>query len=144
MAKETCVFCGEEVSTMRGDYIPCGPMSPWACKSCIREVKLLGETDRARLVLQRRFASQLAAFEEYVDMVDGAEEARPVCQSCGGDMTFKKKVTLEKKYDLLEPFFEIIPACCKSCGRMVLFDPGHIRHSKELFFLAAKDTGEIK
>ena len=41
MAKEICVFCGEEVGYIRSEYVSCGPVSQWACKSCVKEVEKL-------------------------------------------------------------------------------------------------------
>ena len=140
MAKEICVFCGEEVGYMRSECVACGPTSEWACRDCAREVKNLSEVEKCRRALQRGLAVFREKLEEFIAMADGAEEARPVCPSCGGKMTFRKIVKLEKRYDVFDPFFEIVPACCEGCGRMVLFDPTFIRNSKALSYLAEKDT----
>ena len=145
MAKEICVFCGNEVGSMRGEYISCGPMSQWACKSCVREVKPLSDTDRARIVHQRRFTSQLAAFEEYVAMVDGAEEARPACLRCGAKLKFGRAVTLDdtpyRDSLLASGGFSVLPAYCQSCGKMEIYNPGYIGNNKLLSYLVKKDTG---
>lgn len=140
MAKERCVFCGNEVGYVRGDWLSCGPVSQLACKDCIRELKNLSEVEKCRRALQRGLATSKEKLEEYIAMVDSAEESRPVCQSCGGKMTFRKIVTLEKKFDVFDPHFEIIPACCENCGRLALFDPAFIQRSKTLTYLAEKDT----
>ena len=145
MAKVICVFCGEEVSTMRGDYIPCGPVYQWACRNCIREVKPLGETDRARRVLQRRFTSKAAAFEEYIAMVDGAEEARPACLRCGEKLKFGEAQALHNNpLNEWKSFFDVLPAYCTNCGKIELYRPEHIEKNKQLSYLVKKDTGEIK
>lgn len=144
MAKEICVFCGEEVGSFAVKAVVCGPTSQWACKSCAKEAENLSEVEKCRRALQRGLAISREKLEEYISMVDSAEESRPVCPSCEGKMTFRKIVTLEKKYDVFDPFFEIIPACCENCGRLALFDPAFIRCSKTLTYLAAKDTGELK
>ena len=140
MAKEICVFCGTEVGYMRSEYVNCGPVSQWACKSCAREVASLSEVEKCRRALQRGLAVSKEKLEEYIAMVDSAEESRPVCPSCGGKMTFRKVVTLEKKFDVFDPYFGIIPVCCENCGRLALFDPAFIRRSKALTYLAEKDT----
>lgn len=141
MAREKCVFCGNEVGYVRCDWLSCGPVSQLACKDCIRELKDLSEVEKCRRALQRGLAISKEKLEEYIAMVDSAEESRPVCPSCGGKMTFRKIVTLEKRYDVFDPLFEIVPACCESCGRLALFDPAFIRRSKPLTYLAEKDTG---
>ena len=148
MAKEICVFCGNEVGSVRGEYISCGPIYQWACKNCAREVKPLGETDRARRILQRRFTSQTAAFEEYVAMVDGAEEARPACLRCGAKLKFGRAVTLDdtpyRDGLLASSGFSVLPAYCHNCGKMEIYNPGYILNNKLFSYLVAKDTGLIK
>lgn len=139
MAKEICVFCGNEVGYMRSDWMPCGPVSQLACKNCIREMKDLNEVEKCRRALQRGLAVSREKLEEFVAMAEGAEDARPACQYCGEKMTFEKIVTLEKKYDVFDPLFEILPAYCRNCGRMALFDPAYIRGNKTLSYLAEQD-----
>ena len=144
MAKEVCVFCGNEVGYIRCDWITCGPVSQLACRNCIRELKDLGEEEKCRRALQRGLAASREKLEEYLVMVEDAENARPVCQYCGEKMMFKKVVTLEKKFDVFDPHFEILPAYCGACGRMALFDPAYVRGNKILSYLAEKDNGEVK
>lgn len=144
MAKEVCVFCGEEMGYIRSEYVSCGSVSQWACKSCAREVKDLSEVEKCRRALQRGLAASRDKLEEFLAMAEGAEDARPVCQYCGEKMTFKKVVTLEKKFEVFDPHFEILPAYCGACGRIALFDPAYIRRNKTLSYLAEKDNSEVK
>ena len=147
MAKEICVFCGNEVGSMRGEYISCGPIYQWACKNCAREVKPLGETDRARRILQRRFTSQTTVLGEYVAMVDGAEEARPTCLRCGEKIYFTPGMTLDCSPfgdGILNKTYDVIPAVCRACGKTEFYIPDYIRKNKLYSYLVKKDTGEIK
>lgn len=145
MAKEICVFCGKEIGYVRSEYITCGPVGQYACKSCAREAASLSEADKCRMVLQRGYTTSRAAMEEYIAMVDGAEEARPACLRCGAKLKFGAAVTLDdtpyRDGLLASGGFAILPAYCQNCGKMEIYNPGYIGNNKLLSFLVKKDTG---
>lgn len=147
MAKEVCVFCGTEVGYMRSEYVSCGPVSQWACKSCAKEVKDLDEVERCRQALRLSLAVAPDALQEYVTMVEGAEDARPTCLRCGTKLKFGQVVTLDSspyRDGLLSNTFDILPAYCRQCGKMELYNPGYSSGNKLLSYLVKKDTGELK
>lgn len=145
MAKEICVFCGEEVGYIRSECVSCGPVSQWACKSCAKEVKDLDEAERCRRALRLGLAVASDAMQEYVTMVEGAEEARPACLRCGAKLKFGQPVTLDdtpyRDGLLASGGFTVLPAFCQSCGKMELYNPGYIGNNKLLSYLVKKDTG---
>ena len=148
MAKEVCVFCGEEVGYMRSEYITCGPVGQHACKHCAREVKELSELEKCRRALQRGVTECRKSMEEYIAMVESAEEARPACLRCGEKLRFGQAVTLDdspyRDGLLASSGFAILPAYCQSCGKMEIYNPGYIGNNKLLSYLVKKDNGEVK
>ncbi len=144
MAKEICVFCGSEVGYMRSEYVTCGPVGQYACKRCAREVNGLSEEEKCRRALQRGFTEARKSMEEYIAMVEGAEEARPACLRCGAKITFGEIQTLDNspyRDGLLSGTFNVLPAYCKNCGKMELYNPAYISGNKLLSYLVKKDTG---
>lgn len=148
MAKEVCVFCGEEIGYIRSEYVSCGPVCQWACKQCAREIEPLSAVERCRRALQRGVTEARQSMEEYIEMVDGAEEARPACLRCGAKLRFGWTITLDdtpyRDGLLSSGGFAILPAYCQNCGKMELYSPGYISNNKLLSYLVKKDTGEIK
>lgn len=147
MAKEVCVFCGSEVSYMRSDYVSCGPVNQFACKACAKELKDLSALERCRRALQRGITEAKQTIEEYITMVETAEEARPACLRCGEKLRFGEVQTLDNspyRDGLLSNTFNILPAYCHNCGKMEIYNPAYIGNNKLLSYLVKKDTGEIK
>ena len=145
MAKETCVFCGNEAGFMLGDFVPCGPVSQFACRSCAKEVKNLSEAERCRRALQRGLANEPQRIQEYLDTVENAEDARPACLRCGEKLSFGQVQTLDNSpYSdgLLSTSFDVLPAHCKKCGRIELFDPSYVSNDRFLTYLLRKDNEE--
>lgn len=144
MAKEVCVFCGEEVGYMRNEYVNCGPVCECACKRCAREVKEVSEVERCRRALQRGLSTSRKPLEEYIAMVEGAEEARPACLRCGAKLKFGEMQTLDNspyRDGLLSSSFDVVPAYCTGCGKMELYHPAYLSGNKLLSYLVKKDTG---
>jgi hypothetical protein len=149
MAKEICVFCGEEMGYIRSEYVSCGPVSQWACKSCVKEVEKLTVEERCRRALQRGLAVGADSIREYLEKIEHAEEVRPACVSCGGPLKFKKHLVLHNisaensLNSKLESACAVVPAACKQCGRMEFFDYDFVYENGQLLFLMKKDTENI-
>ena len=115
MAKETCVFCGAEVSDFVVKTVFCGPVIQYACKSCAKEAEAMSDEERCRRALQRRFAADPERIRAHLEVVEQAEEARPACLRCGEKLKFGEAQALDNSpnYDgLLTGSFDILPAYC--------------------------------
>lgn len=147
MAKEICVFCGNEVGYIRSEYVSCGPVSQWACKSCAKEVEPLTAEERCRRALQLGYAVAADSMREYLEKAESAEEVRPVCLRCGGKLSFKKHLVLHNisaEHSLtaeVSSSCAVVPAVCRQCGRMDFFDYDFVYGNGKLIFLVKKDTG---
>lgn len=147
MAKEVCVFCGQEVGYVRSEYVVCGPVSQFSCKSCAREVKDLSGVERCRRALRLGITEVRQAMEEYIEMVENAEESRPACLRCGEKIRFGQVQTLDNspyRDGLLTDTFDVLPAYCTNCGKMEFYNPSYISRHKLFSYLVKKDNGEIK
>ena len=147
MAKETCVFCGQEVSDFVVKQVFCGPVLQYACKSCAKEVNELDGAERCRRALQRGLAVNAERIQEHLDIMEHAEEARPTCLRCGEKLRFGEMQELDNspyRDGLLTSTFDVLPAYCTNCGKMELYSPQYISKHKMLSYLVKIDTGVIK
>ena len=145
MAKEICVFCGNEVGTMLSDFISCGPASQFACRSCVKELKSLSEEERCRRALRLGLAKNPQYLQDYLDIVEHAEEARFTCLRCGEKLTFGQAQSLDSSPyldGLLGSSFDVLPVYCKKCGKIEFYDPTVISENKLLSYLWKKDLAE--
>lgn len=143
MAKEVCVFCGEEVSSFSVKTVPCGPTYQYACKTCEKEVTALSEEERCRRAVQRGIAQSAVRLQEYIEIMDNAEAARPACLRCGEKLVFGEVQTLDNsphRDSMFATGFKVLPACCTKCGKMELYNPVYISGNKLLAYLVNKDT----
>ena len=138
-----CVFCGEKLSTFRSTTIQCGNTWQPACKDCEKEVKDLPELELCQRALSRGLASDPERLQAMITLITEAEDHRPKCTQCGGKITFMDVQELEnepyRRKFFTEPF-EILPACCQSCGKYTLYNPNIVRKNKYLAYLIQKDT----
>lgn len=144
MAKENvCVFCGEPLSTFRSTTVICGPTIQSSCKGCAKEVETLNEEERCRRALRLGLAKYPQTLEERLTILTESEAHRPSCLRCGAKLRFGKSQALDNspyRDSLLSDPFVVLPAYCKSCGKIELFDPGFISADKFLAELLKKDT----
>ena len=146
MAKETCVFCGEEAGFLNSDYITCGPTGQFACRSCAKELQDLDAPERCRRALRLGLAKDPQKLQEYLDLAENAEDARPACLRCGEKLHFGPVQTLDNspyRDGLLSTTFDVLPAYCSKCGKMEFYAPDVIANNKLLSYLCRKDNGEI-
>lgn len=137
-----CVFCGGKAGSFRSTSVQCGATYQLACRDCARELNALDDLDRCRRALQRGLADQPEILRERITLITEAENHRPQCR-CGGKLTFLEEQQLDNsplRDGLLTSTFDVLPACCHSCGRYEFFNPDIIRRSPHLNYLRHKDT----
>ncbi len=138
-----CVFCGEKLSTFRSTTIQCGNTWQPACKSCEKEVKDLTELELCQRALLRGLADKPERLQARITLINEAESHRPKCIQCGGSLIFMHTQELDNspyRDTLFKEPFEILPACCESCGKYTLYNPNIVRKNKYLAYLIEKDT----
>ena len=154
MAKETCVFCGNEVGFLHSDFVTCGPTGQCACKACAKEVKNLDNPERCRRALQRGLAKDAHRLQEFLDqtaqhaqeclnIAENAESSRPTCLRCGEKLYFGQIQTLDSspyRDGLFSSTFDILPAYCKACGKLEFYDPAYISNNQLLSHLVQIDN----
>lgn len=145
MAKENvCVFCGEAPGAFRSTTVICGSTIQFSCKACAKEMEELNEEERCRRALRLGLAQYPQALEERLAILTEAEEHRLTCLRCGGKLQFGKSQALDnspyRDSLIAEHSFVVLPAFCKSCGKIELYDPGFISKNKFLAQLLKKDT----
>ena len=133
MANDTrCVFCGKSISPFRSTNVLCGKTYEPSCLDCSKEMEPRPHLDRCRRALQRGLANQPELLREYIEVCESAEERRPKCLRCGGEMLRRGR----QQFKLGEETFffsdinrlasgsmtlEILR--CESCGKMEFYDP---------------------
>ena len=144
MAKENvCVFCGETPGVFRATTVICGTTIQNCCKSCEKEVSALSEEERCRRALRLGLAKYPKTIEERLTILTESEAHRPACLRCGEKLRFGKSQALDNspyRDSVLSDAFVVLPAYCKFCGKIELFDPGFISADKFLVQLLKKDT----
>ena len=143
MANELCVFCGQKPGTFRGTTIACGNTIQVACKSCEKELKGLDEAEVCRRALMRGIAEQPERIRDRIELLAEAENHRPKCLRCGANLFFMDVQELDKspmQDSVFKEPFEVLPACCESCGKYEFYNPVIIRKNKFLAHLIYRDT----
>lgn len=142
--ENTCVFCGEKLSRFRSTTVQCGNTWQPACKDCEKEVKNLPELELCQRALLRGLANDPERLQARITLMSEAEDHRPKCTQCGGRITFMDVQELDNspyyRDSLFKEPFEILPACCQSCGKYALYNPNIVRKNKHLAYLIQKDT----
>lgn len=143
MANEVCVFCGQKPGTFRSTTISCGGTIQTACKACEKELKDLDEVEICRRALVRGLAEKPDRLKDRIELITEAENHRPQCLRCGSKLVFGEVQELDNNpmHDTIfdEPF-EVLPACCGSCGKYEFYNPAILRKNKYLAYLLRKDT----
>jgi len=145
MANELCVFCGQKPGTFRSTTVACGNTIQVACKSCEKELKGLDEAEICRKALIRGIAEHPDRIRDRIELLSQAENHRPQCLRCGANLSFMKVQELDNspmQDSIFKASFEVLPACCESCGKYEFFNPAIIRKNKYLAYLILKDTKE--
>ena len=144
MAKEICVFCGEEVGAFRKDVIYCGSTTQVSCKSCAKEIGDIEETERCRRALKLGLAENPDRIQERITLLTEAEDHRPACLRCGAKMRFGCVQNLDNsplRDGIFSETFDVLPIYCTTCGKMEFYHPGYVRQDKFMEYLIKKDTG---
>lgn len=147
MGKEFCAFCGEKIGVFGGEPILCAGVYQPCCKTCSREVSGLSREELCRRALQSGRAACPDRLSSWLTMVQNSEDHRPLCQYCGGKLTFRKAVVIHNMArtafsEQLVAACPLRPAACPQCGRMEFFDFAFVDQDETLSYLAKKDTGE--
>ena len=145
MSNNICVFCGEKPGAFQSTTVPCGGTYQNACKACEKELKGLDEIEICRRALVRGIAEDPERIRARIELMTEAEEQRPKCLRCGQKLTFMNVQSLDNSPmsdSIFTGTFELLPACCASCGKYEFFNPAIIRKNKKLVYLASKDTQE--
>ena len=145
MANEICVFCGEKHSAFRSALIQCGSTWQKTCKTCEKELRDLDEIEVCRRALIRGIAENPDRIRERIELITEAENHRPRCLRCGANLTFMEEQELDNtpmQNSVFLETFDVLPACCESCGKYEFFNPAIVRKNKYLVYLISKDTQE--
>ena len=145
MANEICVFCGEKHSAFRSALIQCGSSWQKACKTCEKDLRDLDEIEVCRRALIRGIAENPDRIRERIELITEAENHRPKCLRCGANLTFMEEQELDNtpmQNSVFLETFDVLPACCESCGKYEFFNPAIVRKNKYLVYLISKDTQE--
>lgn len=144
--QDVCVFCGESLGFMGSSGVRCGDVFQPSCRSCAREVGALSEEEQCRRALRLGLANEPEKLQERMELLEQAEAHRPVCLRCGGKLKFGVIQSLDKapylRDGILSPVFEVLPACCQSCGRYEFYNLEIAKDDPRMVFLARKDTKE--
>ena len=143
MANELCVFCGQKPGTFRSTTVRCGATVQTACKSCEKELKGLDEAELCRRALIRGLAEDPERIKERIVFLTEVENHRPKCLRCGSALTFMDVQELDNtplQDSVFMEAFDVLPACCESCGKYEFYNPVIIRKDKYLAYLIWKDT----
>ncbi len=145
MANELCVFCGQKPGTFRSTTVACGGTSQVSCKACEKELRDLNEIEVCRRALIRGIAENPERIRERIELITEAENHRPKCLRCGSELTFMDVQELDNtpmQDSVFLGSFDVLPACCESCGKYEFYNPVIIRKNKYLAYLIWKDTQE--
>lgn len=140
-----CVFCGQKPGTFRSAMVTCGGTIQVACKACEKELKDLDELDVCRRALLRGIAENPDRIRKRIELITGAENHRPKCLRCGANLSFMDVQELDNtpmQNSVFLGSFEVLPACCESCGKYEFFNPQIVRKNKSLAYLIWKDAQE--
>ena len=143
MANELCVFCGQKPGTFRSTTVACGSTVQVACKACEKELKNLDEAEVCRRALIRGIAEKPDCIRERIELITEAENHRPKCLRCGSGLSFMDIQQLDNtpmQDSVFLGTFDVLPACCESCGKYEFFNPAIVRKNKHLAHLIWKDT----
>ena len=138
MAKEVCVFCGEEVGAFRREIVYCGNVTQVSCQSCAKEVDSLSELERCQRALKLGFAECPDKIQEHITLLTEAENHRPACLRCGAKMKFGYIQTLDnspRRDSMFTDTFDVLPVYCTTCGKMEFYHPGYARVDKFMDYL---------
>lgn len=141
--KDVCVFCGKKLSAFRYDVLYCGTVAQMACKECKKELEPLSDSELCRCALNSGRADQPEKVREFMELVDGAEEARYSCLRCGGKLKFGEMLTLDNsplRDSIFADTFNVVPANCAQCGRIEFFDYEILSKNKYIAYLMKKDA----
>lgn len=142
---KVCVFCGQKPGSFRSTSILCGNTYQFACKACEKELKDLDDAERCRRALVRGLAEKPEKLRERIALISEAEKHRPICLRCGAKLKFGKVEALDNsplRDGPLNSTFDVLPACCESCGKYEFYDPVIARKNKYLAYLIHKDAAE--
>lgn len=144
MANENvCVFCGQTPGTFRSTTVPCGSTLQFACKACEKELRGLDDAEKCRRALIRGLAEQPDKLRERIELITEAENHRPACSQCGSRLVFMEVQELDNspmRDSIFKDPFEVLPACCESCGKYEFYNPAIASNNKYLAYLIRKDT----
>lgn len=138
-----CVFCGTQLGLFNDTTVQCGNTWQSSCKSCEKELKDLPELELCQRALVRGLAAEPERLRKRIELISEAENHRPKCLRCGGEMTFMRTQSLDNspyRDSILKESFEVLPAYCASCGKYEFYHPGIVRKNKFLAHLIHKDT----
>ena len=145
MAKEICVFCGKEISSIFSTSVICGNTYQSACKSCGKDMEKEDHVERCRQAMRYAASDARAGLQRFLDEDQAAEEKRPLCLRCSSKMRFGSVLTLDASptHDgIFSRSFDAIPLYCDTCGKIELFKPDFLSKNEGYRQLYNKDTKE--
>ena len=140
--QDICVFCGESLRFLGSAGIRCGDVFQPSCRSCAKEVGALSEEEQCRRALQLSLANEPEKLQERIELLEHAEERRPVCLRCGEKLRFQDTLFLDIspfRDNILSPTLAVLPAHCPSCGKYEFYDPDIVKQNPTLSYLVKKD-----
>lgn len=143
--KRVCVFCGEKPAPFRSSEIVCGGTYQLCCIPCEEELRQLNELEQCRRALRLGLANEPEKLAERIDVLTNAELHRHKCLRCGAAVTYGTVQHLDNtplNDSVFHGSLDVVPAFCKSCGKMEFFHPEFFRKNKYLACLIELDTGE--
>lgn len=143
--KRICVFCGEKPAPFRSSNFICGGTYQVCCISCEKELGQLPELEQCRRALRLGLAETPELLDERIDILTNAESHRPKCLRCGQAIKFGAVQHLDNtplNDGIFSDTFDVVPAFCKSCGKIEFFDPEFLNRSKYTAYLIALDSNE--
>ena len=141
--KRICVFCGKKPAPFRSSNIVCGGTLQVCCISCEEEVRALSELEQCRYALRLGLAETPEKLEDRIDILTNAEAHRHKCLRCHEKLTYGGVQHLDSSPlndSIFSNTFDVIPAFCRSCGRIELFNPGFLKRNKYTAYLIELDT----
>lgn len=144
MANENiCVFCGQTPGTFRSTTVLCGGTFQFACKACEKELREVDDVEKCRRALIRGLAEQPDKLRERIELINEAENHRPKCSQCGSRLVFMEVQELDNspmRDSIFKEPFEVLPACCESCGKYEFYNPSVASSNRYIAYLIEKDT----
>ena len=140
--QDLCVFCGESLGFLGSAGIRCGDVFQPSCRSCAKELNDLSEEEQCRRALQLGLANEPEKVQERLELLEHAEERRPVCLRCGEKLRFQDSLFLDispYRDGVFSPIFAVLPGCCPSCGKYEFYNPDIVKQNPVLSYLVKKD-----